>query len=75
MLGDIVDMNQAAFVRGRHLQDNGMLAHELVHGYSRKNVSPWAMLKVDIQKAYDSVEWPFIERALRILGFRRSLCA
>lgn len=52
----IISEAQAGFVPGRGIADNIVLAHELVKSYNRKHISPRCMIKVDIQKAYDSVE-------------------
>lgn len=56
VLGFLVGPEQAAFVKGRNIFDNIMVAHELVKHYSRKNISPRAMLKIDIRKSYDSIK-------------------
>lgn len=40
-----------------------LLASELIKCYSRKNSSPRCMIKVDLKKAYDSLEWPFLNVA------------
>lgn len=69
ILPDIVGESQSAFVKGRVIFDNIILSHEIVKGYNRKNISPRCMLKIDLQKAYDSVEWPFIEHLMLALGF------
>ena len=61
--------NQAGFILGRKISDNILLAHELVKAYTRKHISPRCMLKVDLQKAYDSVEWAFLEQVMYGLGF------
>lgn len=61
VLDYLVDPSQAAFVPGRMLGDNLILGHELVKGYSRKGISPRCMMKIDLQKAYDSVEWQYLE--------------
>lgn len=53
----IVDNSQSAFVPGRLITDNIILSHELVKGYGRRGLSPRCMLKLDMQKAYDYVEW------------------
>ncbi|XP_075095511.1 uncharacterized protein LOC142173762 [Nicotiana tabacum] len=55
---------QSTFVPGRVISDNIILSHELVKGYGRRGISPRCMVKVDMQKAYDSLEWDFIEQIL-----------
>ncbi|XP_074303652.1 uncharacterized protein LOC141638133 [Silene latifolia] len=40
----------------------------LVKGYNRANVSPRCMIKVDIRKAFDSLQWSFIAAMLSGLG-------
>lgn len=65
----LVGSEQAAFVPGRYIHDNTILAQELIRGYSRKNTSARCMIKVDLQKAYDSVHWGFIDQLLRCFGF------
>lgn len=69
VIDNLVGKEQATFVPGRVISDNVILSHELVKSYTRKHVSPRCMIKVDIQKAYDSVEWGFIEQVLRGMGF------
>ncbi|XP_035830107.1 uncharacterized protein LOC110944890 [Helianthus annuus] len=67
-LADIVSINQSAFVPGRRISDNILLTQELMHNFHRKIGPPRCAFKVDIQKAYDTVEWSFLEKTL--LGFR-----
>ncbi|XP_019262827.1 PREDICTED: uncharacterized protein LOC109240616 [Nicotiana attenuata] len=55
VMEDLVDNCQAAFIPGRLITDNIIMSHELVKGYEKKNISPRCMLKIDMQKAYDSV--------------------
>lgn len=69
VLGSIIGKAQSAFVPGRLIFDNILLSHELIKGYQRKNISPRCMIKIDVQKAYDSVEWPFLNQVLEELGF------
>ncbi|XP_070019496.1 uncharacterized protein [Nicotiana sylvestris] len=56
VMDSIIDKSQAAFVLGRLITDNIILSHELVKGYRRKGVSLRCMIKIDMQKAYDSIE-------------------
>ncbi|KAH0720349.1 hypothetical protein KY285_005150 [Solanum tuberosum] len=69
VMDNIVDRNQFAFVPGRLINDNIILSHELVKGYGRKRISPRCMMKVDMRKAYDSVEWVYLEQVLERLQF------
>lgn len=65
----LIDNGQAAFVPRRIIIDNVLLNHELVKGYDRNGISPRCMLKIDMQKVYDSVEWSFLEQMLVPLDF------
>ncbi|KAK9723972.1 hypothetical protein RND81_05G038200 [Saponaria officinalis] len=68
VLSDFIGMEQSAFVKGRGIQDNIMLAHLLSKHYERKHISPRVMMKVDIQKAFDSLNWSFLKAALCALN-------
>ncbi|KAJ0955349.1 putative RNA-directed DNA polymerase [Helianthus annuus] len=72
-LGDIVSINQSAFVPSRRISDNILLTQELMHNYHRKIGPPRCAFKVDIQKAYDTVEWKFLEEALVGFGFHAKM--
>ncbi|KAG7595163.1 Endonuclease/exonuclease/phosphatase superfamily [Arabidopsis thaliana x Arabidopsis arenosa] len=68
LLSCVISPFQSAFLPGRLLAENVLLATEMVHGYNWRNISPRGMLKVDLRKAFDSVRWDFIISALRALG-------
>ncbi|GKC90122.1 hypothetical protein Tco_1150771 [Tanacetum coccineum] len=46
-------------------QDNILLIQELLKGYKRKTGPQRCALKLDLQKAYDTVSWTFLEAVLR----------
>ncbi|VFQ97960.1 unnamed protein product [Cuscuta campestris] len=69
VLPHIVDLNQAAFIKGRELLHNILLCKEIAKGYKRKGISPRCMMKVDIQNAYNSVSWKAIRGILHSLNF------
>nr|GEU68151.1 RNA-directed DNA polymerase, eukaryota, reverse transcriptase zinc-binding domain protein [Tanacetum cinerariifolium] len=54
-LGKLVDNNQSAFVPNRHVQDNILSSQELLKGYKRKEGPKGVFMKIDIQKAYDTM--------------------
>jgi len=68
-LDDIVDINQSAFIPGRRISDNILLVQELMHNYHRNVGPPKCAFKVDIQKAYDTVDWDFLRSLLKAFGF------
>ena len=67
----IISESQAAFVKGRLISDNILVAHELLHALSSNNKcsEEFIALKTDISKAFDRVEWSFLENAMLVLGF------
>ncbi|KAG7559344.1 ABC transporter type 1 transmembrane domain superfamily [Arabidopsis thaliana x Arabidopsis arenosa] len=64
----VISHDQSAFLPGRLLTENVLLASEIVQGYNRSNISSRAMLKVDLRKAFDSVRWDFVSASLKALG-------
>lgn len=72
ILPSIISNSQSAFIPGRSLAENVLLATELVAGYNWKNISKRAMLKVDLQKAFDTVNWDFVLNTVKALNFPTS---
>lgn len=48
--------------------ENVLLASELVKDYHKEDVSPRCVMKIDISKAFDSVQWAFVLQILEALG-------
>ncbi|KAL0352330.1 UNVERIFIED_CONTAM: hypothetical protein Scaly_1621700 [Sesamum calycinum] len=61
----IISPVQSAFVPGRLISDNVLLSFELNHFLNTKTQGEWGwmVLKLDVSKAYDKVEWSFLEQA------------
>jgi hypothetical protein len=55
VLDSLICRNQSAFIPGRNISENVLLAQELVRNYHRKDSKPRCTLKIDLMKAYDSV--------------------
>lgn len=67
----IISRNQSAFIPGRHITENLMLAHELLHSMrcKRRGRAGKMAIKLDMANAYDRVEWNYLEAAMKALGF------
>nr|GEZ58410.1 hypothetical protein [Tanacetum cinerariifolium] len=66
---EVVSDNQSAFVPGRRISDNILITQELMHNYHRQMGPPRCAFKIDIQKAYDTVDWRFLGCVLKLFGF------
>lgn len=60
ILSDLIVPNQTAFVKGRLLVENNVLASELVNGYHKNKGEKRITIKVDIAKAFDTLSWDFL---------------
>uniref|UniRef100_A0A2N9IBI9 Reverse transcriptase domain-containing protein n=1 Tax=Fagus sylvatica TaxID=28930 RepID=A0A2N9IBI9_FAGSY len=71
VLPKIISESQSAFVPGRQITDNINVAFELMHCLRtrRKGKISHVALKLDMSKAYDRVEWAFLERVMERMGF------
>ncbi|XP_019157243.1 PREDICTED: uncharacterized protein LOC109153826 [Ipomoea nil] len=71
LLKHIVSKSESAFLPGRLITDNILVAAEVRHYLRRKTTGEvgWAALKLDMAKAYDKMEWEFLNRMLLGLGF------
>ena len=68
ILSSCINHAQSAFLPGRLLLENVLLATEIIQGYNKKDIPPSAMLKVDLRKAFDSIRWDFVIATLRAIN-------
>nr|GEU74582.1 RNA-directed DNA polymerase, eukaryota, reverse transcriptase zinc-binding domain protein [Tanacetum cinerariifolium] len=69
VLGKLVNESQSAFIAGRQITDNILLAQELFKGYNTKQKLKRVIFKIDLQKAYDTIDWSFFKVILEQFGF------
>ncbi|KAF7831985.1 uncharacterized protein G2W53_014318 [Senna tora] len=71
VMHDVISPFQNAVVKGRLIQDNILIASEILHYIkgSKKTKGGWVALKVDLHKAYDKISWSFLEEVLSYMNF------
>jgi hypothetical protein len=67
-MNELVSPCQNAFIKGRVIHDSFTYVRSLARAF-RQAKTPALMIKLDIEKAFDSVSWEFLLELLKKLGF------
>lgn len=75
-LKKVISDNQSAFVDGKHIQDNILVVHEILHSllHQKKEDQAGMAIKLDMAKAYDRVEWDYLLSMMTKMGFAPVYC-
>ncbi|PNX65871.1 cytochrome p450, partial [Trifolium pratense] len=68
VIGTLIPKTQSAFLKGRQLVDGVVAINEAID-FAKKSGKECMILKVDFEKAYDSVDWGFLDYMLGRFGF------
>lgn len=68
----IISPTQSAFISGKQILDPILTGNEVVEDYCLKKKKGW-ILKLDIDKAFDRVDWNFLEKILVFKGFNSKM--
>jgi len=71
-LQNLVDNDQTGFLKGRSIAENICLINDAISYTELKNI-PGLLPFVDFEKAFDTIEWAFVEKTLHHFGFGSSL--
>lgn len=75
ILPDIISHNQSAFLRGRQIIDNVAIAMECFkHIRSGKKKNKSCVVKIDLFKALDRLEWKLLIEIILSLGYSQAWC-
>lgn len=71
VLDSLISPSQSAFVPERQISDNVLVGYEIIHALNniRKGKAGYVAIKLDMSKAYDRVEWAFIEEIMKKMNF------
>ena len=72
VLQNLVENDQTSFLKGRSIAENICLINNVISYTESKNI-PRLLLFVDFEKAFDTIEWAFVEKTLHHFGFGSSL--
>ncbi|XP_039002736.1 uncharacterized protein LOC120129249 [Hibiscus syriacus] len=69
-----ISENQTSFVPECSIMDNVIIAQEVIHSMRlKKGKVGFMAIKIDLEKAYDRLEWLFVEDTLRELHIPKNL--
>ncbi|KAK8929024.1 hypothetical protein KSP39_PZI017553 [Platanthera zijinensis] len=70
LIRNFISEEQAAFVPGRLLSNHCTLAHEIMHRlHTTESKDGFMAIKLDMEKAFDRIQWSFVRRALQAFNF------
>jgi hypothetical protein len=71
---NLIKPTQTAFLPGRNIMEGAVILHETIHELHTKKMDG-VIFKIDFEKAYDKVNWNFLQQTLRMKGFSEKWCS
>jgi hypothetical protein len=59
----LINPSQTTFILGRNIMEGVVMLHETIYEIHRKKMSG-VILKLDFEKAYDKINWNFLQQTL-----------
>ena len=68
----LICSDQSGFVKGRYMGQNIRLINDILKQTKLQDI-PGILLQLDFQKAFDTIEWKFIQNAIAFFNFGESI--
>ncbi len=68
VLPDIIHTDQVGYIKGRYIGQNIRTILDMIE-YTKATQTPGMAIFLDFEKAFDSVEWTFLQKSLTTFGF------
>ena len=72
VLRDIICANQIGYVKKRYIGENVRLISDVIE-YTKYKQLPGIAVFVDFKKAFDSLEWDYLNKVLDVFNFKDDL--
>lgn len=74
LLGNLISLMQTTFMPSRRGTDNAIIVQELIHTINKaRGREGYMAIKIDLEKAYDKLEWCFIRERLNHINMPNEL--
>ena len=68
VLPSLIRPDQTSFMKGRYIGQNIRLINDIIQQTELQKI-PGILLLLDFQKAFDTLQWPFIQNTLNLFNF------
>ncbi|XP_020704485.1 uncharacterized protein LOC110115563 [Dendrobium catenatum] len=69
-LPKLISEEQAAFLKGRSLSDQVLIAQKVIHKFRHSHSTKGLVaFKIDMEQAFDYMGWPTLRKAMKYFGF------
>lgn len=68
VLNHTIGPNQKGFLKGRYIEENTRLIYDLIQ-YCKENNKAGLLLLLDFEKAFDSLNWSYMSKVLKMYNF------
>ncbi|GKC48442.1 putative RNA-directed DNA polymerase, partial [Tanacetum coccineum] len=68
VIPSVVSEVQMTFIKGRQITDGPLLVNEII-SWAKKHKKKMLLLKLDFEKAFDSLSWSFLDSIMSQMGF------